>query len=132
MRERVWSRVGRCRKNAARVSARAPTGRFTQNAQRQPGPSVKNPPRSGPATEESANTPPSTPMYLPRCRAGMMSAMMAWARMIRPPPPSPWTARPMMRTVMVSARPPRTEPAMNRPIAAMKMFLRPIRSPTLP
>ena len=103
-----------------------------QNAQRQPIPSVNQPPRSGPATEETANTAPMNPAYLPRCRAGTMSAMMAWDMIIRPPPPSPCTTRPAISQSMVGARPPITEPAMKREMAARKRPLRPMRSPSLP
>ena len=83
-----------------------PSGMFIQNAQRQPMPSVNQPPSSGPATEERAKTPPMMPMYLPRSRAGTTSAMIACARIISPPPPRPWTARPAISQVMSWASPP--------------------------
>ena len=103
-----------------------------QNTHRQPGPSVNQPPSSGPATEATANTPPITPMYFPRSRAGTTSAMAAWERIISPPPPRPWTTRAAMRTSMVPARAPITEPIMNSTMAAISRALRPIRSPSLP
>ena len=105
-----------------------PSGRFSQNAHRQPGPSVSQPPSSGPATEETANTAPMRPMYLPRSRAGTTSAIAACDRMIRPPPPRPCTTRATMRTSMLPARAPMTEPAMNSTIAAISTGLRPNRS----
>ena len=103
-----------------------------QKAQRQPGPSVKNPPSSGPATEDTAKTPPMMPMYFPRSRAGTTSAMAAWDRIISPPPPSPWTTRATMSTSMVPARAPTTDPAMKTTMAAISRGLRPIRSPSFP
>ena len=112
--------------------ARMPNGMFIQNAQRQPMPSVNQPPSSGPATEEMAKTPPMMPMYLPRSRGGTTSAMIAWARIISPPPPRPWTARPAISQFMSWASPPMTEPTMNIEIAVMNRPLRPIRSPSLP
>ena len=124
--------LGSRRKNAAEVIARMPSGMFIQNAQRQPMLSVNQPPSSGPATEEMAKTPPMMPMYLPRCRAGTTSAMMACARISRPPPPRPWTARPAISQVMLCARPPMTEPTMKMAMAMMNRPLRPMRSPSFP
>jgi len=85
-------------------------GRFIQNAQRQPGPSVNHPPSKGPATEDTANTAPIRPMYLPRSRAGTTSAMDACDRIINPPPPSPWIARPAISQFMSPAKAPTMEP----------------------
>ena len=123
---------GSLRNRTAPASASSPSGMLIQKTQRQPGPSVKKPPSSGPATEDTANTPPMTPMYLPRSRAGTTSAIAAWERMISPPPPRPWIARAAMRTSMVPASAPTTEPAMNTRIAPRSRGLRPIRSPSLP
>ena len=103
-----------------------------ENAQRQPGPSVIQPPSSGPATEDTANTAPITPMYLPRSRAGTTSAMEVWARIIRPPPPRPCTTRAVMSELMVPAAAPRAEPAMNSTMAAISTGLRPKRSEMRP
>ena len=90
------------------------------------------PPISGPTTDDSAKTPPMTPMYLPRSRTGTMSAITVWERMIRPPPPRPWTTRAAISHQMVGASPPTTEPAMNTRIAPTSRGLRPIWSPILP
>ncbi|GGG43798.1 hypothetical protein GCM10011374_02710 [Kocuria dechangensis] len=109
-----------------------PEGMLIQKAQRHPGPSVKNPPSSGPATEARAKTPPMMPMYFPRSRAGTTSAIAAWERIISPPPPRPWKTRATMRTSMVPATAPMTDPAMNSRIAAISRGLRPIRSPSFP
>ena len=40
------------------TSAAIPIGRLMKKIQRQPGPSVKNPPSSGPATLDKPNTAP--------------------------------------------------------------------------
>src|SRR3712207_875555 len=72
-----------------------PTGTLIQKAHSQPSESwsVKKPPTSGPTMAERPNRAPIGPMYLARSRAGTMSAMIAWARIIRPPPPRPCTPR---------------------------------------
>ena len=114
------------------MMARMPSGMLNEKAQRQPGPSVIQPPSSGPATEDTANTAPMTPMYLPRSRAGTTSAMEVWARIIRPPPPRPWTTRAVMSQPMVPADAPITEPARNRRMAAISTGLRPKRSEMRP
>ena len=42
-------------------------------------------------------TTPKQPMYLPRCKAGTTSPMMAWDPTINPPAPIPWIARNLMK-----------------------------------
>ena len=56
------SRLGRCRNRTAEVIAIAPSGMLIHMHQRQPIDSVNQPPSSGPATDDSANTPPMIPM----------------------------------------------------------------------
>ena len=126
------SRLGRCRKAAAAISASPPTGTLIQNTQRQPGPSVNQPPSSGPATEETAKTPPMMPMYLPRSRAGITSAMVACERIISPPPPMPWMTRAMISHVMSGASAPTTDPPTKMLMAMSSNDFRPKRSPSLP
>ena len=60
------------------------------------------------------------------------SLMVACAKMMRPPPPSPSTARPAMRPSMLGASPQVAEPTMNTESATMNRYLRPNRSPSLP
>ncbi len=48
--------------SAAAATGTAPSGRFTQKHHRQPATSVNQPPTSGPATDETANAAPSTPV----------------------------------------------------------------------
>jgi hypothetical protein len=105
---------------------------FIQKAQRQPGPSVSQPPSSGPATEETANTAPMMPMYLPRSRAGTTSAIADCERIINPPPPMPWMTRETMRKFMSVAVAPKTEPTMKIRMAPMMIGLRPKRSEIRP
>ena len=125
-------RSGFVRKNATAAIAKSASGMLKANSQRQPVTCTNQPPRSGPTTVDTANTEPMTPMYLPRCRGGMMSAMVACAKMMRPPPPSPSTARPAMRPSMLGASPQVAEPTMNTESATMNRYLRPNRSPSLP
>ena len=120
------------KKTAVEAIASRPSGSASRKAQRHPGPSVSQPPMSGPATEETAKTDPMMPMYLPRWRAGTTVAMIACDRIIMPPPPTPWTTRPTMSHVMDSAKKPMTDPTMKTVIAPMKSGLRPSWSPSLP
>ena len=105
---------------------------FSQKIHRQPGPSVKKPPSSGPATLATPKTAPNRPWYLPRSRGGMMSPMMASARAIRPPPPRPWTARPPISIGIDWAAPAIREPIRKMTIASWNMGRRPRRSEILP
>jgi hypothetical protein len=61
---------------------------------------VKKPPISGPATLDTPNTAPNSPTHFPRSRGGTTSPIAAWAETIRPPPPSPCTARKAISSVM--------------------------------
>ncbi len=94
--------------------------------------SVKNPPSSGPATLATPKTAPNAPWYLPRSRAGTTSATIAWASTIRPPPPSPCSARNAISSIMFWARPHSAEPIRKTTIAAWNRPLRPYWSPSLP
>jgi hypothetical protein len=94
--------------------------------------SVNHPPRSGPATDEIARTPPMIPMYLGRSRKGTTSAMIVCERIIMPLPPTPWMNRPAISQPIESASPAMVEPARKMTIAPRKSPLRPIRSPSRP
>ena len=48
------------------------------------------------------------------------------------PPPSPWTARKVISSTMLLARPQKNEPMMNTATPAWKTRLRPNRSPNFP
>lgn len=128
----VRGRGGSLMATAATAKARAPRGRLIQNAQRQECASVNQPPSSGPTTEARPKTAPIGAMYLARSRGGTRSAMIACEVLIRPPPPSPCTARPAIRVPMSGAIPQITEPARKRAIPPRNRALRPIRSPILP
>ncbi|MNW61358.1 hypothetical protein D3C74_394100 [compost metagenome] len=118
--------------NHATRNAAMPIGTLIQKAQRQPGPSVNQPPRSGPITAAMPNRAPMGPMYFPRSLAGTMSAMMACDRIMRPPPPRPWTARHATSSGNVWAKPAPADAMVNRPIATRNGQRRPHRSPNLP
>src|SRR5690625_984566 len=126
------TRLGTLRKIAAAMRAMMPSGKLMANAQRQPGPSVSQPPMSGPATDDTAKAEPMMPMYLPRSRAGTTEAMIDWERIIIPPPPMPWSTRPRMSVDISSAMSAKTDPARKQQIANMNRGLRPNRSPILP
>jgi len=114
------------------TSAATPTGMLIQKHQRQSRWSVNRPPRSGPATAETPNNAPIGPMYLPRSRAGMMSAMIACDRIIRPPPPRPCTARHTTSSPNDCENPAPADASVKRPIEKRNGQRRPHRSPNLP
>jgi hypothetical protein len=51
-------------------------------------------PSSGPSTDPSSCTAPTTPSGMPRRSAGHRSATIASVAGTNPPPPTPWTTRP--------------------------------------
>ena len=125
-----WSRCGR--NTAAAASAANPSGTLIQKHQRHVSPSVNQPPRSGPSTALTPNAAPMMPRYLPRSRGGKMSATIACDRIICPPPPKPWMARPAIRPHMEPASPHTTDPVTKNTRHAQNRCLRPNRSPSLP
>ena len=129
---RFSRRTGFVRKNMTAAMARSASGTLNANSQRHPVTCTNQPPRSGPTTVASANTEPMTPMYLPRWRGGMTSAMVACDRMMSPPPPKPSTARPKMSNSMLVAKPHTADPTMKTDRAITSRYLRPNRSPSLP
>ena len=68
-------------------------GRPRKKFQRQPALSVMTPPSSGPPTMPMPITAPMRPMYLPRSRGLMMSAIRTVPSAVRPPAPMPCRAR---------------------------------------
>ena len=78
---------------------------------------MKKPPTSGPAMAERPKRAPIGPMYLARSRAGTMSAMIACDRIIRPPPPRPWTPRQTTSQPKSGASAAPMLATVNRPIA---------------
>ena len=71
-------------------------------------------------------------MYLPRSRGGTMSAMIACAPTIRPPAPTPCSARKPISWPIDWLSPASMEPIRKITIAAWKSGLRPIMSPSFP
>ena len=118
-------RRGNFSANADSVKAMTASGTLNHSAHRQPGPSVKNPPSKGPSTLDRPKTAPMSPMYLPRSRAGTTSAMIACESTIRPPPPTPCTARARIIIPMDCAFAPISEPSRNTAIANKYSGLRP-------
>jgi len=62
----------------------------------------------------------------------MMSAIIAVAVTVRPPPPMPWSARDPISHVMDCESPASIEATVNSTMLPMKIDLRPKRSPNLP
>ena len=86
---------------------------------------MNSPPARGPATLVTPNTTPKYPMYLPRWRAGTTSPMIACAPTMRPPAPTPWTARKAINSTMLCESPESMEPTKKITIASWKRFFRP-------
>ena len=86
---------------------------------------MKNPPSRGPATLAAPNTAPKKPWYRPRSRGLTTSAMIAMASTMRPPAPTPWTARKAMSVPIEVAMPDSTLPARKMTMAAWNRRLRP-------
>ena len=86
---------------------------------------MSHPPASGPSTLESANVAPKYPMYLPRCRGGMTSPMIACDPTMRPPAPNPWIARHAISSSIDWESPESAEPTRNTTMASWKKNFRP-------
>ncbi len=86
---------------------------------------MKKPPISGPATLDTPNTAPNSPIHLPRSRGGTTSPIVACAVTIRPPPPSPWIARNAISSVIPCAIPHSAEPIRKITSAPWSTILRP-------
>src|SRR5690606_13435264 len=94
--------------------------------------SVMKPPSSGPPTVETAMTAPKRPMYLPRSRGLMMSAMSTWLSAARPPAPMPCTARIAMSRCVSCEKPAMAVATTKITIASWYRNLRLVRSASLP
>ena len=81
---------------------------------------MNTPPSSGPMTVVTPNTAPSAPWYWPRSRSGMTSAISAVDVTVSAPPPSPCTARNVISSTMLLARPQKNEPTMKMATPAWK------------
>ena len=114
------------------MSAMIASGIGRKKLARQPQASVTTPPSSGPPMVATAMMPPTKPMYLPRSRGEMMTAMRIMTSDMRPPAPRPWITRTAMRVVVSWAKPAIAVPTTNRPIAVMSSALRFTRSASLP
>jgi hypothetical protein len=86
---------------------------------------VKKPPISGPATLDTPNTAPNSPIHLPRSRGDTTSPIAACADTINPPPPRPWIARNAISSVIPCAMPHSAEPIRKITSAVCSTILRP-------
>ena len=89
-----------------------------------PGPSVSKPPINGPATLETPNVTPNTPIYAALVSGFTVKAIMINAPVIVPPPPMPATTRPNIRVELLGARAQMMFPTSKTAIASKKVFLR--------
>ena len=71
-------------------------------------------------------------MYWPRSRGDTMSPMVAITPTIRPPAPSPCSARNKISWSIVCERPDSADPIRKITIAVISQRLRPYWSPSLP
>ena len=108
------------------------SGMLTKKIQCQPHVSVMNPPMPGPSSDESPNTAPNSPRYLPRSAGEYRSATTASATGKTAPPPRPCRPRNRMNCHISWLRPHRSDATMNSDRAQMKIGRRPYRSESLP
>jgi hypothetical protein len=94
---------------------------------------VIQPPRAGPTTLDSENTPKKIPWYLAlRAGSGKTSAMLVKMLEKMNPAPRPWMPRKMINSVIPHARPQSTLPTRKIAIPARMNHLRPYMSPSFP
>ena len=80
----------------------------------------------------TAMTAPNRPMYLPRSRGEMMSAMTIWDRAAIPPPPRPWNTRAMISSSGACEKPATAEETTKMTSEICSSSLRLTRSASLP
>ena len=107
-------------------------GRPRKKFQRQPALSVMTPPSSGPPTMPMPITAPMRPMYRPRSRGLMMSAIRTVPSAVRPPAPMPCRARMPMSIPVPWDSPARAEETTEMASASWMSSLRSTRSASLP
>ena len=97
---RADGRAGRTPTPRARTAAYRirPAATLNQKIARQPDHARITAPSTGPSTEPSSCTAPTTPKGVPRRSAGHRSATSASVAGTSPPPPIPWSTRPPTST----------------------------------
>ena len=101
------------RKKKSRMSAIMPTGRLSRNTQRHEVDWTMTPPRKGPRPVPTEMAEKMIAINLPRSRSGTKSQMIKLTNMLIPPPPTPWTTRPKIITVMLGVPPQMPLPTTN-------------------
>ena len=90
------------------------------------------PPRMGPTALAKAHTMPVIAKYWPRLRMLNRSLMQILTKIIKPPPPTPWTARAAISMPMETLVAANRLPTQNTADASIRMGLRPQMSENLP
>ncbi len=113
--------------------ATATTGTLTQKMARQPKPSTRAPPRTGPSASDRPDTEPNTPIALARSAgSGNVLAVMAMATGLSMVPPAACTARAAISQPMPGARLHSSEPSPKAARPTWKTRRRPTRSAVAP
>src|SRR4029079_747467 len=99
---------------------------------RHPNPSVKTPPRIGPAIAASANTLMNTPCIFARVGGAYRSAIDAMADEVKNPPKIPWIARATMSSGIDWDNPQRADATRKPSVPPWRNRFRPKRSPSFP
>ena len=92
--------------------------------------SARQPPTTGPTMLPTDHEASTSEKYLGRCLRGTMSQKMTWARVMMPPPPTPWMQRPVSRTPKSWATAQRAVPKVNSTSEAISCRCRPKDSET--
>src|SRR5712671_2151560 len=109
-----------------------PQRNVDQKIARQPRCCERMPPMTGPSVLARAKLAPNHPWNLPLSFGETTSPISACARVIRPPPPKPCSARAQTRTERLGAIAHAAEPPTNSPSAQISMRFRPNASPMRP
>ena len=107
-------------------------GTLTKKIARQETASASQPPKVGATTPAIAVAPAQVPIALPRSCSGKVAPMMARLVGTMSALPTPWITRAMTSASMPGAIPHPIDPAANTTMPAVKMRLRPKRSPAAP
>ncbi len=117
---------------SARMNRMAPMGTLIRKIYCQPSAWVTKPPTMGPRMLPTATVEPMYPMARPRSLTGNAWKMMAPLMLNIIAPPTAWIMRKPMSMGRLVLRPQASELTVNRPIPAVNIGTRPVKSDTLP
>ncbi len=119
-------------RSAPAISANTPIGRLTRKIHRQPGPSTRSPPASGPTAVAAARVAPKMPTAPARAfGCGKAAPISGRPTPNSSAPPTPCTARIRSRESGDQATAQPSEPRVKIAMPARKIRRRPIRSPSV-